>query len=267
MKPLRAVPYYGGKSAMSPQRLGTWIAGQLPYRRAYIEPCAGMLGVLLQRRKSPIEVVNDADERLLTWWRMVRDHHEGFARRLRFTPYSRREYEHQLTLLDDPDPMTRATAVHVALAQSVLHCTSPGSWKPPAVRNTPPPRHPDIEALHARIADVALEHRDAVDMLERWCRETDAVIYFDPPYPSAYTEPYASTVVVDAATEVLAGAKALVAVSGYSNEWNALGWRRIERPVYTPVGHSTEQGGVGSGLKRVEVLWTNFPPEQQELAL
>ena len=265
--PLRAVPYYGGKNALGPQRLGTWIAGQLPpLRRAYVEPCAGMLGVLLQRERSPIEVVNDLDERILTWWRAVRDQPEEFARRLKWTPVSRREWEAQSKLVDDPDPMTRAVAVHVVISQGFMHSTRPGSWRPPSVRNTPPPRHPDIERLHARIAGVALECRDAVEMLERWSKEPDSVLYLDPPYESAYTDEYAALVDTSAAVEVLRRCRGAVAVSGYNDEWDALDWRRVEYPVFTPVGHGpSHAGGIGSGMKRTEVLWCNYPAPQGSL--
>ena len=246
--------------------MGTWIARQLPEpRRAYVEPCCGMLGVLLQRPKSPNEVVNDLDERIVTWWRMVRDQPEEFARRLKWTPFSRREYAAQRERLDDPDPMTRAVAVHVVISQGIMHSTRGGSWRPPSVRNTPPPRYPDIERLHARIADVHLECRDAVDLLERWSKEPDAVIYLDPPYESAYTDEYAALVDTSAAVEVLRRCRGAVAVSGYGSEWDALDWRRVEYPVFTPVGHGPDRGGIGSGSKRVEVLWCNFAAPQGSL--
>ena len=63
MKKLSALRYYGGKNAQ--HRTGRWIASMLPYDKGYVEPFAGMLGVLLQRRRSAAEMVNDADGNLI----------------------------------------------------------------------------------------------------------------------------------------------------------------------------------------------------------
>ena len=64
---LAAMLYAGTKSGRSALGLGHWIAGQLPQseQQTYVEPFAGMLGVLLARPRSQLEIVNDLDERVV----------------------------------------------------------------------------------------------------------------------------------------------------------------------------------------------------------
>ena len=62
--------YYGGKN---PQRgVPHWINSLLPSTKEctlYVEPFCGMMGVLLSRQESFCEIVNDANERVVNWWR------------------------------------------------------------------------------------------------------------------------------------------------------------------------------------------------------
>ena len=66
--------YWGGKNPNWKYGTGSWIAEMLPYERLYVEPFAGMLGILLQRKKSPMEVVNDLDGLIYSYWKCVRDY-------------------------------------------------------------------------------------------------------------------------------------------------------------------------------------------------
>ena len=56
----------------------------------------------------------------------------------------------------------------------------------------------------------------------------------------------------DALFAVLAGARARVAISGYGDEWDGLGWRKETREAQP---HRNKAGG-----RRVEALWMNYAP-------
>ena len=91
-----------------------------------------------------------------------------------------------------------------------------------------------------------------VDLLERVRGFDYAVIYADPPYPTVNTSPYAiDTLDIGRCAELLAAQRGAVAVSGYGDEWDVLGWRRVERP-----GFSRAHTG-GLATDRMEVLWLN----------
>ena len=86
----RTLPYYGGKRGYGKAE---WIASFLPHTpdSCYVEPFAGMAAVLLARSPVDIEILNDANERIVNWWRIVRDEAEEFGRLIDFSPFSRAE--------------------------------------------------------------------------------------------------------------------------------------------------------------------------------
>ena len=226
-----------------------------------------MLGVMLQRPSCSFELANDRDERIVAWWRAVRDHPDDFARLVEFTPHSRAEYERALRRLDHPSLLERAVAVHIVLEQSVVAgmasrawrvCRLASGWNYPS-RPTGFTRE-RIARLHRRIRGVTLEARDAVEVLEDFAGRTDAVIYLDPPYRSgSSSEPYAhSDFDAGQLSHLLARAGARCAVSGYGTEWDHLGWRRHEYATFCPMQVA------GGDRSRTEVLWTNYAPEQQQ---
>ena len=225
-----ALGYYGGKS---PGRaLTKWIADNLPweYRSTYIEPFAGMCGVLLTRQRVHTEIINDRNDRLVNWWTVVRDHADEFGRQLEEThQHSRTEYNRCIEDLDCEDPIRRAVAFNVVVNTSILHTdTERGSWiwrdrfvggkLSSWCAN-------DIAKIRDRTRMVQIENTDAVELLERMHDKPHAVIYVDPPYRTANHSPYSFVPDWDALTAVLLKQQGSVAVSGYNDEWDHLGWR------------------------------------------
>ena len=74
--------YFGGKTRLAPT-----IAGLMPEHRHYVEPFAGSLAVLLAKKRSAHETVNDLDGDLVTFWRVLRNRPEDLARACRLTPH------------------------------------------------------------------------------------------------------------------------------------------------------------------------------------
>ena len=97
---LRGLRYYGGKSPLG--QVGPWIAGNLPHqwKQTYVEPFAGMLGVLLCRAPCKVEVANDLDGDVFNWWRQVRDNADELTRKIKYTPLSRLAFDESLALLE-----------------------------------------------------------------------------------------------------------------------------------------------------------------------
>ena len=277
--PLRALRYYGGKSAAGPIHIGPWIASRLRRRNAYIEPYAGMAGILLQRPKAPVEMLNDSNRMLMNWWRAVRDCPTEFARMTENTPGSKAEFEDAVdyirafpTLdpgLTEPPDLRLALAWHIVITQSVMHADG-GSprWAPSWTHPTTGGRRPNIRALAERMKDVQLHCTDAINMIRRAALLPDAMVYIDPPYPGSDTEHYAAGGEVDIesigqALADLEERKIHVAVSGYGDTWDFLGWRREEffRTYMAPGNVRAEHDGkVGT---RREVLWMNYEPKRR----
>ena len=273
---ISALPYFGGKSARSATKLGAWINSLLPENNddtVYIEPFAGMCGVLLQRPPAKIEIINDLNERVWNWWRVVRDKPDELQYYLDNSPdASRREYSFCVKNLDNKDPVKRAYALTVVLSLSRI----PGDNNPPDTGMRNPifgggsSLHKRLKPLTQRMRYVRLECRDAIEVLESIVELDNAIIYADPPYINARKECYThQDLDYKKLGKVFKEQEGKVAISGYGEEWDYLGWERHEYNTKSTVKFvEDEDTGKKRGLRRTEVLWTNYtPPKQRQLGL
>lgn len=70
------------------------IAGLLPPHNHYVEPFFGSGAVLLTKQPSRHEIVSDADDRIINFFRVLRDRTDDLIWAIETTPWSRTEYEH-----------------------------------------------------------------------------------------------------------------------------------------------------------------------------
>lgn len=265
--------YFGGKTAIAER-----IAALLPPHEHYVEPFAGSLAVLLAKRPAPMETVNDLDQDLVTFWRVLRDDPEGLERVCALTPHSRGE--HQAALRPGPElsDLERARMVWVKLTQGRggqprqrtgwRHHQSPGQapmsdYLAGYVARMPPAAR--------RLMGVALECRPAIEVIEAYGQHAGVLIYADPPYLDStrshggYGDMYNAEMRWDADHRLLAKTLqetlAAVVLSGYDSPLYAElydGWHRLELLA---------QAGNGLQRRRTEVLWSNrpFPAQQRDL--
>ena len=269
MRHYRTLPYYGGKNKRGSNKVGPKIARILPRNGAYIEPYAGMLGVLLQREPVKMEIVNDLNSDLINWWRCIRDKPDEFQHRVEYTPSSREELSDAYDYLvgntfcssfEEAD-IQRGVAYNTLIANSINHGYSK-SW---AIKFDPKSNRitiPDVKNLSHRLRHVQIENRNAEDVLERTAEIEDITVYCDPPYSTANTSPYAHEVIdSNRVKELLLLQKGDCAISGYNDEWDGLGWNRIEFPTIT---HGIGKDA-GITQQRTEVLWTNFSRSEKSI--
>lgn len=254
MKPPFA--YYGGKTTLAPL-----IAELLPAHEHYVEPFAGSLAVLLAKKPSRAETVNDLDGDLMTFWRVLRDQPDELERACALTPHSRAELALSSDL-DAADDLERARRVFVRLTQSRSHSMRhSGWWYRKAAAGHAPADYLDsycarLAAVAARISSVSLESRDALDVIRDYGSEPTACLYVDPPYlGSTRATNYRVEMTADDAHVALADAlnecTASVVLSGYSAPLYAElfnGWHRLDIQAPTTLSGETD---------RVEVLWSN----------
>src|SRR5690625_3140270 len=100
--------YYGGKMTLAPQ-----IAALLPEHEHYVEPFAGSLAVLLAKKPSKAETVNDLDADLMTFWRVLRDRPGDLERVCTLTPHSRDEFAQAWEDAPEDDELEQARRVWV----------------------------------------------------------------------------------------------------------------------------------------------------------
>ena len=259
-KKCQPLPWYGGKQGAGKAE---WISGMLPWRKnsVYLEPFGGMASVLLTRAPVRVEVLNDLDERVINWWRVVRDHPDRFGEMVQATPHSRREHEWACASVNDlslPD-ITRALAFHILASQTVMQNLNrkrihwsirtevsggtSGRW-----------RSERVGILAERMWGVQLECVLAEELIKRVVDNKDAVIYCDPPYPTADTSPYVvCDVDKDGLSDLLCACQGQVMISGQGKEWDHLGWERHERTGLRPAKPLEKKARMVT-----EVVWTNF---------
>ena len=278
---LGALGWHGSKHPQRTDGLGQWIAGILPVRGRYIEPFAGMLGVLLQRQRSKLELVNDLDGRVVNWWKQVRDHPDELAEKVALTPVAERELaaceadQWNLELSD----LERARCFTVACWQS----SRPGYWSGPkstvgSSARIPGHRTPDqiaaqITTLASRMQRVFIKEGNALEVIDKWAPHDDLVMYCDPPYRQAETgadagrwwnaDTYPAAVadgnfwdaLEDRLLDIDSGCA--VAISGNVGDYprlTAAGWTELRQQ------RVVKQPNVETKWVEREALWINFAP-------
>lgn len=246
--------------------IGRWITPKLPYRKAYVEPFAGMCGILLQRRKSPREIINDINGLIFVFWKCVRDKPEQLAWKINYTPKCRQTFnEAQETRQkflsgENVDLVDIAHAVAVILTYGFSGIIESKSisfsvdWK----NNTLNKFSHKISSLHNRLMDVQIEQKCALELLDELKANEDCVIYCDPPYPDKYNGYNFNINSISDFIDALKSQKSKVAVSGYDGDFDALDWHKSTFKSFLKIGEMETK------RERVEALWTNFKPETQQ---
>lgn len=186
MKP--PIAYYGAKVT-----LGAQIAALLPPHEHYVEPFAGSLAVLLAKRPSRMETVNDLDHELMTFWRVLRDRPAALERACALTPHARAEHLEAYNPVPDdhPDPeLEIARRVWVRLSQGRAGTLRRTGWRFYIKPGGSSASMPDylagyvdrMAAAAARLAAVSLECRPALELIEAYGQHSDVLLYVDPPY-------------------------------------------------------------------------------------
>jgi DNA adenine methylase len=266
--------YFGGKL-----KLAERIAALLPPHQHYIEPFAGSLSVLLAKPSAPMETVNDLDGSLMNFWRVLRDRPAELERVCALTPHSRAEY--QACYEPAADDLERARRVWVNLTQGRGGQMKRTGWR---FYQDPRGSHssmPDYLAAYvaricpaaARLANVSLECKDALDIIREYGRHPDTLIYADPPYLASlrslnngrcrgpdYDHELRSDDEHTELLEALLSARAAVVLSGYASDlYDGLLTTWFRREI------ATQTGNGGTDRARTEVLWSNRPFPQGSL--
>jgi DNA adenine methylase len=182
--PVRPVaPWVGGKRQLA-KKLTTKI--DAIEHAAYIEVFGGMGGVFFRRRRAPkIEVINDLNRDVATFFRVLQNHYEALMDMLRWQLTSRAEFDRLNGM--DPD---RLTDLQRAARFLYLQRTAFGgkvAGRSFGIATTTSARF-DVTKLaetlataHERLAGVWIECLPWQALIERWDRP-GTLFYLDPPY-------------------------------------------------------------------------------------
>lgn len=182
------MPWVGGKS-----RSSAHIVDRLPPHKVYVELFCGGCAVLWRKPRSPVEIINDADERLVTLLRVFRYHPDELLRELAFLTHSRVEFSAALEQPGVTDIQRAARfllVVKSAFGSKVRGASFGYSKAGPAKYN-----RGDVEAVvtaaRERLDRVTIECGDFADVVSRY-DGPDTLFYADPPYLSetVYASPF-----------------------------------------------------------------------------
>lgn len=117
---LTALIYPGGKVKIS-----SWVTSFFPRHQIYVEPFGGAAGVLLNKEPSPLEVYNDLNSDLVTFFSVLRDKEKAaeLIRRLRLTPYAREEYYSFYPMPAEGDDEEAARGWSILCGRMCRHCS------------------------------------------------------------------------------------------------------------------------------------------------
>jgi DNA adenine methylase len=266
--------WHGGKHYLASQ-----IVALMPPHTHYVEPYAGGLTVLLAKPCEGIsEVVNDLDQDLTNFWRVLQEEalYRRFGRRVQAIPFSEVEFQSALEWLarkGRKQAVGRAVGFFIVCRQSLagrLKAFTPLS-RTRTRRGMNEQASAWIRAIdglsevHARLRRVVVLNQPAVEVI-RSQDGPDTLFYLDPPYlPDTKTSQAFGDLemTVDQHEELLGVITKLqgkVMISGYVSRLyddRLAGWHQ-----HTFKLPNSAAAGV---MKRAmtEVLWCNFPPVAQ----
>lgn len=178
--------WVGGKS-----RLRKPIIDLLPEHSCYVEPFAGAAWVLFGKPPSDVEVINDLDQELITFFRVVKEKPEELIASFEWELASRAEFE-RLAHLDSTQlsDVQRAHRFYYLIMagwggelnyprfQTSITDGGHGNRLIGAIETL----HERIRPIHKRLQTVIIENLDWRKCIDRYDR-SGTVIYIDPPYP------------------------------------------------------------------------------------
>ena len=177
--------WVGGKS-----RLRKFIIPIIPPHTCYVEPFAGAAWVLFGKPKSDVEIINDIDEELITFFRVVREKPEELIASFEWELVSRAEFNRLANL--DPQSLTDVQRAHrfyyLIMAgwggearyprfQTSIRDGGHGNRLVGALKSL----RERIAPIHRRLQTVLIENMDWQDCVEKYDSPT-TVMYLDPPY-------------------------------------------------------------------------------------
>jgi DNA adenine methylase len=257
-----AVKWHGGKNYLARRIIGRLLAHQ-----RYVEPYAGGLSVLLNKRPVSVEVAGDINTELMGFYRVLSENTGELVAQLDSLEYRAGTFDWACQDRGQVDPLEAAVCFIVRHRFSRGGLGKTFAWSDrlrggrPGDLNAWETIKAQLPAIAARLRGVRLECRDALELI----REHDApgtLFYLDPPYHHATrtaTEAYRHEMTTDEHAALLAlaaGARGMFAISGYAHplyDRVLAGWGRhkFDMPNHSGQGRAKQ--------RRVEVLWVKRP--------
>lgn len=258
---------HGGKAYLK-----TWVIDNMPVDyedMTYVEPYAGAASVLLNKKESKEEAINDLHPGIIEIFKAIRDDGENFAKRLKKIRYSQASFDRALKQSAGPfdDKLDLAVNEYVLRRMSRGGMKKAFAWSE-RLRGGQPG---DVNAwktalklmpmLSERLQNVYVFNKSAVEVVKAF-NKPNTLLYVDPPYlhstrqaKKVYEKYEMTEDDHKKLCETLVSFKGKVLISGYDSElYNTYfqNWHKIFRDI---VNHSSQNKT--KEYKR-EHIWRNF---------
>ena len=258
----QALKYPGAKTRLAP-----WICSFIPEHKVYLEPFFGSGAVFFNKNPCRVETINDLNDEVYNYFRVLRDQPDELIRAIEFTAYGRTEYEAIWGYSDDFSKAQIISSVERARRFAVRCWMAIGcgnlyhnGFRSGQSSTSPNPAHtwdtlPDVLRVAAkRLKRAQIEHLQALELINRY-DTSDVFIYADPPYLHSTRSKYLykHEMTDQDHMDLLTALKrhpGKVLISGYDNDlYNQMlkGWRK-----------ETCRTRAEAGIARTEVLWMNY---------
>ena len=255
---------HGGKSY-----LAKWIIEQFPdhyEEMTYLEPFCGGASVLLNKKPSKEEIINDLDINIIILFRILRDQCTQFIRKIKKIRYKELNFETAIKKQDFSGDLEKAINEFILRRMSRGGLKKAFAWSnrerggQPGELNAWETIIDLIPSISERLHNVIILNKPAIPLLKIF-NDPNMLVYADPPYlhetresPDAYTHEMMVDDHIELA-EVLNNFKGKVLISGYpSRLYNRLykNWKCEKKKM---PNHASQQK-----VKpiKIELLWRNF---------
>lgn len=265
----------GGKSY-----LFSWLSGFIPPHRVYCEPFCGAAALLFGKTPSAVEVLNDIDSHLVTFFRVIREPEtrQALVDRLMFMPYSRALWQEIRTRWKQgiiPGDSVQSAAEWFYLNRSTFSGDQRrGGFAVPSITGRNPAQSyfnavDGLEGIAGRMRGVTIENLDYQECIRRY-DSPGTLFYCDPPYLN--TEGYygkGNFALQDhhALAKFLHDAKGNAMITHYQNGLDEELYQGWNKYTFESFKGSSKASSGESKPKTVEGLWTNFEPPLRNKSL
>lgn len=254
------ITYYGGKQTMLSMLLPL-----VPQHKVYTEAFVGGGALFWAKPKATLEVVNDINQMLVTFYRVCQTNYKELERMVKSTLHSRKLHRHAYVIYTNPElfsDLQIAWAVWVLSTQGFSGQLA-ASWgydksNQTVCKKITNKKREFTDLIMQRMEGVQVECTDAAKVI-RIFDSPDTFHYVDPPYYNSacghydgYTEGEYRQLL-----ETLAGVKGKFLLSSYPSApldefVQAHGWHQLK------VNKRIAVSGAAKGTK-TEVLTANYP--------
>ncbi len=250
-----ALRYHGGKWRIAP-----WIISHFPPHTCYAEPYGGGCSVLLQKKPSYLEVYNDADGEVVSFFQVLRSRTAELIPAIELTPFARAELDLSYEPCEDELERARRFYIRSWQGRGGARTQWRTGWRfmkshSRAQRSIDDWKNVDrLAFVVERLREVQIECDDALAIIQRY-DAPGTLFYCDPPYLHETRGKWAGKAYMYEMTDedhvklhqVLDGIQGMAIVSGYSSE--------LYEELYSGWGMVTREDRTDANTMATECLW------------